>query len=808
MPTTSTPPTQQALTPRAPEPRHRAVDSLILNFFPATFSATNVKVWSGRWTDAEAADALRAVYPGIVTWRDRDDGSRLYIWKSVGDLTKVPAGFSEVTVALDESPQLFQRLVTDAVYARLRALGFEEKGGGWVNFGKPGLFAEVPALAEAAGDAIGIYPKVVLDVFFTRNAAGMLVLGLVVDVLYTTRMDVTVAEWMAAGLERELPGKYVALVKAAPEAAQFPELEGRVVGKIDGIRSDGRCVLADPREPTLTVVAPTSVAPEPTRATLAAYLMARYEKAYEAGEKHLTQVLRELVRPKTRHRYARAVVLQRLQPLGGRHANGLSILPGASVRFGEMEKAGPNTFPVRRLLEPEYSFDRAGNKFSRRVDMGLKTHGPYDAQQKRREAFRLLVIAPLENKGDATLAIQKLLGGVPTDQGVFGGMRKMYRLENLQVTNAYAAAAPGGAMKRYATAYHEALRDAPVPPVGQPKFHLVLTVIHEAHRSLPDSENPYFQTKAQALVTEGVPTQAITVEKLRQNDFNLQYILNTMALACYAKLGGTSHVLKLPEADADAPTELVFGIGRSVRKTSRFSDAEETIGFATVFRANGEYLFNDCTPYCQDSGYERALEDTIRRTVERVAAFERLEEGAPLRLIFHVPRRPGQREERAILNAVGKLPRFKAEFALVHVNDDHHLQLFDTANIAPAVVRGQNRRQKPEAALLAPRGLSVAIGPRERLVTFIGVEQYRGHGSPTPLRITLDKRSTFTDVDYVTQQLFSLAFMNAGTLNPGVAPVTLTYAGKIAHLTGHLRAVQNWTVELIQTRLGPKLWFV
>lgn len=806
--TVSRPSRARALARPGPDRTDRSTESLVLNFFPSTFSSTSVTVWSGRWSDAETADALRAAHPGLVTWRDRDDASRMYIWNPTTHLTEIPNGFVEVTVALDESPQLFQRLVTDAVHARLRALGFEEKGHGWVNFEKPGLFAKVPSLAEAAGDAIGIYPKIVIDVFFTKNAVDELVMGLVVDVLYTTRMDVTAAEWVAAGLESHLPGKYVALVRGAPEVTRFPDLEGRVVGKIDGLRADGRCVLADLREPRLAEVALTSVAPEPTRQNLAAYLMARYEKAYEAGEQDLTRVLRELVRPKTRHHYARAAVLQRLQPLEGRHAAGLAVLPGITVHFGELEKAGPSTFAVRRLLDPEYSFDRAGSKFSWRVDTGLKAHGPYDSQMMRRETFRVLVIAPSENKGDVTLAIQKLLGGVPTKQGVFDGMRKMYRLETLQVTTAFASAAPGSAMTRYATAYHQALREAPAPPSGKPKFHLVVTVIHAAHRSLPDSENPYFQAKAQVLVTEGVPTQAITVEKLRQDDFNLQYIFNTMALACYAKLGGTSHVLKLAGADSEVPTELVFGIGRSMRRVSRFSEAEETIGFATVFRANGEYLFNDCTPYCDESSYERAMEDTIRRTVERVAAFEQLPDGSPLRLVFHVPRRPGRREEHAILNAVGKLPKYQVEFALVHVNDDHHLQIFDTANTKPVAGRGSHQREKPEAALLPARGLSVAIGPRERLITFIGVEQYRGNGCPTPLRITLDKRSTFTDVDYVTQQLFSLAFMNAGTLNPGVHPVTLTYAAKIANLTGHLRAVQNWTVELIQSKLGPKLWFV
>jgi len=224
-----------------------------------------------------------------------------------------------------------------------------------------------------------------------------------------------------------------------------------------------------------------------------------------------------------------------------------------------------------------------------------------------------------------------------------------------------------------------------------------------------------------------------------------------------------------------------------------------------VFRANGEYLYNDSTPYCDDAQYEEALETTIRRTIERVAAFENLPDGAPLRLIFHVPRRPGRREEQPILNAVGKLPRYDIKFALVHVNDDHHLQVFDLTNKSPHGLYGS---PKPEATYLASRGLAVTIGPRERLLTFIGVDQYRGNGSPSPLRITLDKRSTFTDIEYLTQQLFLLSFMSVRSLNPGIAPVTIAYAERLAQLTGQLRGVQQWTVELIQQKLGRKLWFI
>ena len=776
-------------------------NSLAVNFFPVVFTSTTAAVWSGKYPGSDEAEQLIQDNRGLRTWRDPDDGKRMYVWNPTSTPAHIPDGFNDVTVTLQESPLLFQRLMNDAIALRMVALGFQQKGGGWVNYKRPSLMAQIPALATAAGESIGIYPKILYDVFFTRDVRNELLIGIVVDIVYTTRMDVTAAEWVAAGLTDELRGIYVNLLPGTTTASRYPQFAGQSIGKVDGIRGD-RCVLNDLRDPALAEVPLADVAPQPTRQNLALYLGARYRQAYTQGEGAMIRKLRELVRPRSRHDLAETLVFKRLQPEG---SAGIQILPDVTMRFAEALKPGPLTFPVRRLDEPEYSFDRGGNKYARRVDEGLKRWGPYDAQLQRREPFRVLIVAPEENKGDVEKAVQKLLNGIRTSNNVFTGLKPMYRMPNVAITYAFAESGSGAPMKRYADAVNRVVRDTPAPAGGAPRFHMLLTVIHEAHRVLPDSENPYFQTKALALIAEHVPTQAITVEKLRQPDNNLQYILNTMALACYAKLGGTSHVLKLPANDAAAPTELIFGIGRSLRRVGRFAKAEETIGFTTVFRANGEYLYNDCTPYCDDANYERALEETIRRTVESVAGFEQLPDGAPLRLIFHVPRRPGRREERPILNAVGKLPKYKIEFALVHVNDDHHLQLFDVANLNPTTRRGQSR---PEAALLPARGYSISIGPRERLVTFIGADQYRGNGCPAPLKLTLDKRSTFKDLEYLTQQLYLLSFMSVRSLNPGVAPATIIYAERLAELTGHLRGVQQWTVDLIHQYLGRKLWFI
>ncbi len=255
------------------------------------------------------------------------------------------------------------------------------------------------------------------------------------------------------------------------------------------------------------------------------------------------------MRPRNRHKLATGLVLTRLQPKDTPYADdGLQILLYAHVRFNDMVRTNTDQFPLRKLNGAEYSFDQAGSKYGTRVDAGIQKYGPYDQQRMRQRPLRMLVVAPNENQGDVKLAMQKLLGGVNTPKHVFTGLKTMYRLDGLEVAYAYAASP---SMKDYAEAVHRAIREAPTPNLGEPRFHMLLTVTRDGHRKLPDSENPYFQTKALALTTEGVPTQAITVEKLRQNDSNLQYVLNTMAVACYAKLVGTSHVEASPPADCE-----------------------------------------------------------------------------------------------------------------------------------------------------------------------------------------------------------------------------------------------------------------
>src|SRR5205814_631950 len=155
----------------------------------------------------------------------------------------------------------------------------------------------------------------------------------------------------------------------------------------------------------------------------------------------------------------------------------------------------------------------------------------------------------------------------------------------------------------------------------------------------------------------GVPVQDLEIETLRKDERSLQFVLQNVALATYAKTGATPFVLRARQLERH---ELVFGIGKSDERVpgARLSAVQQVIGFTAVFRSDGDYLLNSCTPYTDVSQYERHLEDLVARVVPEVAKSEGIAAGETLRLVFHVYKSTGRREVGALENAIAKLPAY------------------------------------------------------------------------------------------------------------------------------------------------------
>lgn len=691
---------------------------------------------------------------------------------------------------------LFKHLLQVGLHRRMQALGYQQRSFNRFSHPQSNVLTSIPALAPTSAEHIALYTEISLDTFITKTSGGAQSLSVCVDFSFTTKSAITVHEWIAAGLMGSLKGVYVTLLPDGPLATQYPALVEKVIGRIAGIEGDG-VTLEDTRIPALIGASAlsTELAPEPTKLNVDRYLEARHHDAFLRGKRELTQRLRKIARPGKRQEYIQRMVDKCFQ-------NPVVLTPDLTASVSSPLRSAADSFPARQLHPPVFSFDPANSRLHERVDLGLREFGPWDQERMQDSPCDILVVGPRRLQGVIEALCHKLEGGVGKG-AIFAGMKSTYRLRRLRFVQKLIDVNERVPMLSYAEALTRTLHRP------DHKYALVLTVLEDSWKALRDSENPYYQSKGLVLALDGIPTQVLTREKLLKPDGELQWILSTAGLACYAKLGGTPFVLRTDgvgdgRTSGERPVELVFGVGRSFTRDERFSEARETVGFTTVFRANGEYVYNDSTPYCDGERYTQALEETILRTIENVAAFEALGPGAELRLIFHLPRRSGKEEVRAVINAVNKIPRFRISFALLHVNDDHHIHIFDLMSSNP-LVKGRSR---PEAARIPPRGTCVYLGPRQRLLTLIGPEQYRGYGSPTALKLTLDKSSTFVDLEYLAQQVYWFSYMSAASYSAGILPVTLNYAERLADITGHLRSVQQWAVELIQTKLGRKLWFI
>ncbi len=327
-------------------------------------------------------------------------------------------------------------------------------------------------------------------------------------------------------------------------------------------------------------------------------------------------------------------------------------------------------------------------------------------------------------------------------------------------------------------------------------YDLVVVIIEDRYKQFSAETNPYFIAKAFWL-SHGISVQEVTIEKAREWEGGLQYILNNIALQSYAKMGGTPWVL---QADDAFRNEVIIGVGqRIVRDKGRLGSSERVVGYTSLFKANGDYLLSLCTPAEPWEKYETALTKTIVSAVKDAAKQEGIEAGAEMRLIFHVFKSTGKRENNAIEAALKELTAYRIEYALVHINNDHSFLIFDRANCS---------NKSGNVNFLPPRGTVVALGERERLLHLVGPLQYKNRGMSPPIKLTLDRMSTFHDIDYLTGQVFGLSFMSWAGFQPVTEPVTILYSELIAGLTAELRRIPNMNLDMLLTKLANKRWFL
>jgi len=450
-----------------------------------------------------------------------------------------------------------------------------------------------------------------------------------------------------------------------------------------------------------------------------------------------------------------------------------------------------------RYKTPTFRFDQAGDKnHPSSPDKGLDQYGPFDVEFFAKKKPRIAIVTPRVHKGVVENFMTRFLYGVQGEKVFSQGFIRKYHLSGCDLAMHTFDGGPTDAAA-YRQACKDALRDGNVD--------LAIVITSEAQRHLAGNDSPYLVAKS-TFMGQGVPVQEVRIETVRQS--KIAYPLNSMALACYAKLGGIPFVIAAPRALAH---ELVIGIGSAHVKADASNDVERIVGITTVFSSDGNYLLSNTSRDVDYADYPQELLRSLTECIEDIKVRNAWQKGDELRLVFHVFKPLRDIEAVAVKNLVERLTGeyAKVEFAFLHVSTDHDWVMFDRASNGVANSWGPGGG--PAKGHYVPdRGYAVPIGHREILIAVGGPMDLKSamHGVPRPLLLKLHRESTFTDIEYLARQVYRFTFMSWRNMYPSRIPVTILYSDLIAGLLGHLRYVKYWNPDAIATKLRSSRWFL
>lgn len=487
------------------------------------------------------------------------------------------------------------------------------------------------------------------------------------------------------------------------------------------------------------------------------------------------------------------------------------LAPGISFRFQPLiQNVGNEFFPQFDFAsKPVYVFDPTGAKTHAWNDGGLNEFGPYSAQVFTPTQPRVCVICQQSRKGQVEQFLHKFLNGIklapPVSHGgskykkdgyFEKGFTRKYALKNV-LTEFYTA--ENASPDAYRKACHQAIEKH---SNGQ-KWDLALVQIDECFHDLRPEDNPYFLTKV-SFLTHQIPVQEFEIETAQKPDRELSYALNNMALATYAKLNGIPWLLK---ASPTIAHELVVGLGSAQVGEGRLGEHERFVGITTVFSGDGNYHISNASKAVAFDDYKNALIESLRHTIDKVRQDLNWQPKDHIRLVFHTSFKKFNREEAdSVKSLLKELVNFDIEYSFLHIIEQHPHLLFDEKQ--GGVMDYETRRTKGTYA--PQRGGFLTLSNRDVLLTLTGPREVKrpDDGIPHPVLLSLHRDSTFTDMTYLTRQVFAFACHSWRTFLPASLPVTIQYSDLIARALGNLSRVERWNPEVMLGRIGRSRWFL
>jgi hypothetical protein len=323
------------------------------------------------------------------------------------------------------------------------------------------------------------------------------------------------------------------------------------------------------------------------------------------------------------------------------------------------------------------------------------------------------------------------------------------------------------------------------------KWQLALVQVPSDTQDAHGDQNPYLVTKAKFLA-RNVPVQEFRVETMRKPTNQRQWALGGIGLQVFAKLGGVPWLLKTNTK----VHELVLGLGSASLGTSRFGARDRVVGLTTAFSGDGRYYLTETSRTVKFEEHEVAVIESAVAAFKRVRSEMAWRAGDSVRVVLHSFKDFKTTHVDALKTAVLAAAGFdlKVEFAFLHLAEKHPILLFDPS----------------EAQHVPARGTVVRMGKYEALVAVLGPNDIRNDrvGFPRPICIKLQKGSTFTDLDYLSEQALAFAALSWRNFMPTSEPITVLYAELIADLLGRLGSLSRWDPDVLRGDAGTSRWFL
>jgi hypothetical protein len=379
----------------------------------------------------------------------------------------------------------------------------------------------------------------------------------------------------------------------------------------------------------------------------------------------------------------------------------------------------------------------------------VREYKPYSLEIFQNTVLNIGIICPIEYQGETEGYVKMLISKIKgsfyfKDINLTFRITKGYELDN----------------------YKDVLYDDELL-----KSNIIYVIVNDLHKNLSPNVSPYYVCKAK-LIGNGIPTQDIRIETIRAKN---TYAMTTVILNTYAKIGGTAWTI---EKEDKLKNELIVGIGSTFSKHNEF-----VLGIAQIFQNDGQYITGNCSPLSTFDNYAENLENQLYKTLKPL--LESLNKNDnPFRLIFHLFKSGSQEYEiKAINNLKARLNGYNFEFALIHLSYGHNFRLYNNDG-------NGNINQ----------GTYIELDKYSALLHFV-------KNSDLPLKIDIDRRSTFTSLFYLSKQVYWFSHLSHKSYIPSKKTVTIMYPSLMANITEKLKEVDGWDYERLKA-VSEKLWFI